>query len=154
MGLAPYGEPVYYDLIKKELLDIKPDGSFCLNMEYFDYCRDNAMINEKFSALFGGSPRKQETNITKREMDIAASCQKVLEEVVLLLAKHAKEITGEKNLVMAGGVALNCVANEKLLHEGLFEDIWIQPAAGDTGGALGSCVARDVRMLQTAALSK
>jgi len=140
MGLAPYGEPVYYDLIKKELIDIKPDGSFRLNMEYFDYCRDNAMTNEKFSALFGGPRRKQETDITKREMDIAASGQKVLEEAVLLLAKHTKEITGEKYLVIAGGVALNCVANGKLLHEGLFEDIWIQPAAGDAGGALGAAL--------------
>ena len=140
MGLAPYGEPIYYDLIKRELIDLKPDGSFHLNLEYFDYHRCEVMTNEKFSALFGGHPRQMETEITKREMDIAASIQKVLEEAVLLLAKQAKALTGEKNLVMAGGVALNCVANGKLLASGVFENIWIQPAAGDAGGALGAAL--------------
>ena len=140
MGLAPYGEPVYYALIRDNLIDIKSDGSFQLNMEYFDYHRKNKMINEKFSALLDGPPREREADITKREMDIAASVQKVIEEAVLLLAKHAKKITGEINLTMAGGVALNCVANGKLLFEGIFENIWVQPAAGDAGGALGSAL--------------
>jgi carbamoyltransferase len=140
MGLAPYGESIYYDLIKRELIDIKSDGSFRLNMEYFDYHRNIVMTNEKFSALFGGLPREREAEITKREMDIAASAQKVIEEAVLLLAKHAIKITGEKNLVMAGGVALNCVANGKLLTEGFVENIWVQPAAGDAGGALGAAL--------------
>ena len=137
MGLAPYGEPVYYDLIRKELIDIKPDGSFRLNLKYFDYCRNDVMTNEKFSALFGGEPRQREAEITKREMDIAASAQKVLEDVIRLLARNAKYITGENKLVMAGGVALNCAANGKILTDGIFEDIWVQPAAGDAGGALG-----------------
>ena len=140
MGLAPYGEPIYYDLMKQELIDIKADGSYRLNLTYFDYYRGGVMTSNKFSELFGGPPRKQESEITKREMDIAASGQKLLEEVVLLLAKKAQEITGEKNLVMAGGVALNCVANGKLLKEGVFDDIWIQPAAGDAGGALGAAL--------------
>jgi carbamoyltransferase len=140
MGLAPYGEPVYVPRIKQELIDIKPDGSFRLNMDYFDYHRNEVMTNDKFAALFGGPPRKGESEITKREMDIAASAQAVLEEAVLLLAKHARRVTGEKNLVMAGGVALNCVANGKLLSEGIFDDIWVQPAAGDAGGALGAAL--------------
>lgn len=137
MGLAPYGEPVYEQVIKDHLIRIQPDGSFWINMEYFDFHQKDVMTNEKFAALFGGPPREPESRITKREMDIAASAQKVTEEVILLLAKHAKEITGMKYLVMAGGVALNCVANGRLLKEKLFEDIWIQPAAGDAGGALG-----------------
>ena len=140
MGLAPYGEPIYYDLIMRELIDIKPDGSFRLNLDYFDYHRREAMTNEKFSALLGEPPRQQEAKITKREMDIAASIQKVLEEAVLLLAKHAKELTGEENLVMAGGVALNCVANGKLLASGIYKNIWVQPAAGDAGGSLGAAL--------------
>ena len=140
MGLAPYGRPAYYDLIKNELIGIKPDGSFRLNLEYFDYCRNEVMTNDKFAALFGGPPRQREAEITRREMDIAASAQKVLEEVVLLLARHAKEITGEKNICLAGGVALNCVANGRLLAEGLFDGLWIQPAAGDAGGALGAAL--------------
>jgi len=140
MGLAPYGQPVYYDLIRNELIDLKPDGSFRLNLEYFDYCRNEAMTNDKFAALFGGPPRQREAEITRREMNIAASAQKVLEEVVLSLAKHAKKITGEKNLCLAGGVALNCVANGRLLADGIFDGIWVQPAAGDAGGALGAAL--------------
>lgn len=139
MGLAPYGEPVYEELIKDNLIDIKDDGSFCLNMDYFDYQYGRAMTNEKFAELFGGPRREPETEITKREMDIAASAQKVTEEVILKLAKHAKEKYGEKidNLVLAGGVALNCVANGKLKDSKIFGNIWIQPAAGDAGGSLG-----------------
>ncbi len=137
MGLAPYGKPVYYDLIKERLINIKPDGSYRLNLEYFDYQYGRAMTNEKFAELFGGERRYPESAITKREMDMAASAQKVVEEVLILTAKTAKEITRSKNLVMAGGVALNCVANGKLLKEKIFDNIWIQPAAGDAGGALG-----------------
>jgi carbamoyltransferase len=137
MGLAPYGEPVYYDVIKEKLIDVKPDGSYKLNLDYFDFYKSEYMVNDKFAALFGGPKREPESNITKREMDIAASAQKVTEEVVLLLARHAREITGEKNLCMAGGVALNCVANGNIMEEGIFDNIWVQPAGGDGGGALG-----------------
>lgn len=137
MGLAPYGSPIYYDLITKEIIDIKDDGSYRLNLDYFDFHRGSRMTNDKMADLFGGPAREQESIITKREMDIAASVQKVTEEIVVKLAKHALDITGEKNLVMAGGVALNCVANGKILKEGITDNIWIQPAAGDAGGALG-----------------
>lgn len=137
MGLAPYGKPVYCDLIKERLIDIKPDGSYRLNMEYFDYQYGRTMTNDKFAALFGGERRQPESTITKREMDMAASVQKIVEEIMILTAKTAKEITESKNLVLAGGVALNCVANGKLLKEEIFDNIWIQPAAGDAGGALG-----------------
>ena len=137
MGLAPYGEPIYESVIKEKLIYMKQDGSFQLNMEYFDYHQNDVMINDKFADLFGGPRREPESLITKREMDIAASAQKVTEEIIILLAKHAKKITNMKYLVMAGGVALNCVANGKLLKERIFDDIWIQPAAGDAGGALG-----------------
>ena len=139
MGLAPYGEPVYEELIKKELIDIKEDGSFRMNMEYFDYQYGRTMTNDKFADLFGGPRREPETEITKREMDIAASAQKVVEEIILKLVKHAKEKYGEgiENLVLAGGVALNCVANGKIKNSGIFENLWIQPAAGDAGGSLG-----------------
>ena len=137
MGLAPYGEPVFYDLIKEEIIDIKEDGSFRLNLDYFDYYKGKYMTNQKFSDLFGGPAREMESRITKREMDIAASAQKVIEEIIILLGRYAKKITGEKNLCMAGGVALNCVANGKLLSERVFENIWIQPASDDSGGALG-----------------
>lgn len=140
MGLAPYGEPVYVDIIKEKLIDIKSDGSFQLNLEYFDFYKNDVMISSKFADLFGGERRYPEAVITKREMDIAASAQKVTEEVIISLARHAKEITGMKNIVMAGGVALNCVANGKLLREAVFDDIWIQPAAGDAGGALGAAL--------------
>lgn len=137
MGLAPYGDPIYYELIKNEIINIKDDGSFRLNLQYFDYYKNNHMTNEKFVELFNGPARQMESRITKREMDIAASVQKVTEEIIIKLAMHAQKVTGEKNLVMAGGVALNCVANGKLLQKSIFENIWVQPAAGDAGGALG-----------------
>ena len=140
MGLAPYGQPKYADIIKNELIDIKPDGSYRLNMDYFSFDRGAIMINERFSALFGGPERKFETEITKREMDLAASIQKVTEEIIISLAKTAKKLTGMDNLVMAGGVALNCVANGKLLRENIFRNIWVQPASGDAGGALGAAL--------------
>jgi len=140
MGLAPYGEPIYVDSIKKKLIDIRSDGSFRLNTEYFGYIEDNVMTNEKFSDFFGGKPRKPETEITTREMNLAASIQKVIEESVLKIAGHAKAITGKGNIVLAGGIALNCVANGKLLESGIFNKMWIQPAAGDAGGALGAAL--------------
>ena len=140
MGLAPYGEPKYADLIRENLIDIKPDGSFRLNLDYFEYCTGLTMTNEKFHALFGGAPRKPEERLTQREMDLAASIQAVTEEVVLKLAKGIAEETGEKNLCLAGGVALNCVANGKLLRSRAFERLWLQPAAGDAGGALGAAL--------------
>ena len=140
MGLAPYGEPKYKDLILKELIDIKEDGSFRMNMEYFDYPSGLKMTNEKFNKLFGGPPRKPETKLTQKEMDIARSIQEVTEEIVLKLGSHVYKETGIKNLTLAGGVALNCVANGRLLKEGPFENIWIQPASGDAGGALGSAL--------------
>ncbi len=143
MGLAPYGKPVYYDLIKDRIIDVKPDGSFRLNLDYFDYHNGRTMINEeKMSELFGGGRREPETRITKREMDIASSVQKITEEVILKIANHAKEKYGEnvRNLCLAGGVALNCVANGKLVKDHVFERIWIQPAAGDAGGALGAAM--------------
>ncbi len=140
MGLAPYGEAKYSKLIKDHLIDIKEDGSFALDMSYFNYCTGLTMTNEKFDALFGGPPRKQESTLTQREMDLAASIQVVVEEVVLKLAKEVAKTTGEKNLCLAGGVALNCVANGKLLREKAFDRLWIQPAAGDAGGALGAAL--------------
>ena len=141
MGLAPYGEPKYVDLIKKELIDICDDGSFQLNMRYFNYCAGLTMTNERFHELFGGPPRKPESKLTQREMDLARSVQEVVEEVVLKMGKHIRQTTGLTELVLAGGVALNCVANGKLLRAGYFDDIWIQPAAGDAGGALGAALA-------------
>ncbi len=138
MGLAPYGEPKYVDIIMKNLVDIKQDGSFRLNMDYFNYTTGLTMTNDNFNQLFGGKPRDPENKLTQREMDIAASIQKVTEQIVLKLAKHIKEITGAAKLCLAGGVALNCVANGMLLREKIFDDIWIQPAAGDAGGALGA----------------
>lgn len=143
MGLAPYGKPVYYEIIKEKIIDIKEDGSYRLDMEYFDYHRGGTMINEeKFSELFGGGRRKPESRITQREMDIAASVQKITEEVILFQARHAKDKYGKgtDNLCLAGGVALNCVANGKLQKAGIFKNIWIQPAAGDAGGALGAAL--------------
>lgn len=140
MGLAPYGEPKYVDLIYKNLLDLREDGSFRLNMKYFGYLDDLKMTNERFAELFGGPPRKPETEITQREMDIARSIQVVTEDIVLRMARHVHKVTAEKYLCMAGGVALNCVANGRLLREGPFKDIWIQPAAGDAGGALGAAL--------------
>lgn len=140
MGLAPYGEPVYADLIREKLIDIRDDGSFRLNMEYFGYLDSDRMTDDQFAELFGGAERKPESPITRREMNIAASVQKVTEEAVLKTARHLREITGKSNLVMAGGVALNCVANGLLLREKIFDKIWIQPAAGDAGGSLGAAL--------------
>jgi carbamoyltransferase len=137
MGLAPYGEPKYADLIRKNLIDIKSDGSFKMNMEYFDYTSGLRMTSQKFHDLFGGPPKDPEAWVTQREMDLAKSCQVVLEEVLLNMADHVHKETGLKHLVLAGGVALNCVANGRILREGPFEKLWIQPAAGDAGGALG-----------------
>ena len=138
MGLAPYGEPKYVDLILEKILDLKDDGTFRLDMRYFNYCTGLTMTNERFDQLFNGPPRQPESDLTQREMDIAASIQKVTEKVVLRLARTIHAETGEENLCLAGGVALNCVANGRLLREGPFENIWIQPAAGDAGGALGA----------------
>ncbi len=137
MGLAPYGEPKYVDLIKEKLLDIKDDGSFRMDLSYFNYCQGLTMTSAKMNGLFGGPPRKPESPITQREMDIAASIQKVTEEIMLRMARFAHETTGMRNLCLAGGVALNCVGNGRILREAPFDDIWIQPAAGDAGGALG-----------------
>ena len=137
MGLAPYGEPKYVDLIMEKLIDLKPDGSFRMNMDYFNYCQGLTMTGPKMDGLFGGPPRRPEAPITQREMDIAASIQQVTEEQMLRSARHVHERTGMKNLCLAGGVALNCVGNGRILREGPFENVWIQPAAGDAGGALG-----------------
>jgi carbamoyltransferase len=141
MGLAPYGEARYADVIRRELIDVKDDGSFRMNMDYFGYLDGLAMTNDRFAALFGGPARSPESAIGQREMDLARSIQEVTEEIVLKLARHAREITGKRNLCMAGGVALNCVANGVLLRAGIFDDLWIQPAAGDAGGALGAPLA-------------
>ncbi len=138
MGLAPYGEPKYEALILEHLMDLKPDGTFRLDMQYFNYCTGLTMTNQRFDALFGGPARKPESEVTQREMDIAASIQAVTEEVVLRLARSLHEETQAEYLCLAGGVALNCVANGRLLREGPFKDIWVQPAAGDAGGALGA----------------
>lgn len=140
MGLAPYGEPAYADVIMKELIDLKEDGSFRINLKYFDYAVGLTMTNKKFNRLFGGPPRMPETKITTREMDIARSIQAVTEEIMLRLARNVHKETGLKNLCLAGGVALNCVANGRILREGPFEKIWIQPASGDAGGALGAAL--------------
>ncbi len=141
MGLAPYGKAIYEDLIKDNLVSIQEDGSFQLDMSYFDYCTGLTMTNKKFEKLFGGPPRVSESKISQKEMDIAASIQKVTEEIVLKLAKSIAKESGEKNLCLAGGVALNCVANGILIKEKIFEKIWIQPAAGDAGGSLGAALA-------------
>jgi carbamoyltransferase len=138
MGLAPYGQPVYVDLILENLIDLKADGTFRLDMSYFNYCTGLTMTNDKFAQLFGGPARTSETEITQREMDLAASIQKVTEMVVMRLAQTLHKETGAEYLCLAGGVALNCVSNGILLREGPFKDIWIQPAAGDAGGALGA----------------
>jgi len=140
MGLAPYGEPKYYDLIMEKLLDLKGDGSLRLNMSYFGYCHTMVMTNREFDGLFGGPPRRPESPLTQREMDIAASIQAVTEEAMLRATRHVHEQTGMKNLALAGGVALNCVANGRILRETPFENLWIQPAAGDAGGALGAAL--------------
>lgn len=140
MGLAPYGTPRFVDTIKQHLIDIKDDGSFRLNLDYFDYCTGLTMVNERFWQLFGGPPRQAEAELGQREMDLAASVQAVTEEVVLKLARGIARSTGQRQLCLAGGVALNCVANGRLQREGVFERIWIQPAAGDAGGALGAAL--------------
>jgi len=140
MGLAPYGKPRYAELIQEKLITVSEDGSFQLDMTYFDYAAGLTMTNKKFNKLFGGPPRASETEITQREMDLAASVQKVTEDIILKLAKNIAKETGERNLCLAGGVALNCVANGILLREKIFNNIWIQPAAGDAGGALGAAL--------------
>ena len=140
MGLAPYGQPKYVDQILEHVMDLKADGSFRLNMDYFNYCQGLTMTSKRFDELFGGPPRKPESQLTQKEMDLTRSVQEVTEEVMRRMAKHVRKETGEKYLCLAGGVALNCVANGKILQEGIFEDIWIQPAAGDAGGALGAAL--------------
>ncbi len=140
MGLAPYGKPIYKDAILTHLIDLKEDGSFWLDMRYFNYCQGLTMTSGRFHRVFGGPPRSPETDIEQRHMDLAASIQAVTEEVVLRIARQLQRCTAQKNLVLAGGVALNCVANGRLLREGPFENLWIQPAAGDAGGALGSAL--------------
>lgn len=141
MGLAPYGEPTYANLIFEKLIDLKEDGSFRMDMSYFNYCQGSTMTGPKFDALFGCPPRKSESPVTQQDMDIAASIQKVTEEIMLRMARHVHQQSGGlKNLCLAGGVALNCVGNGKVLREGPFENIWIQPAAGDAGGALGTAM--------------
>jgi carbamoyltransferase len=137
MGLAPYGQPKYVDLIYKHIVDLREDGSFRLNQDYFDYLAGLKMTNHKFDELFGGPPRVAETNLTQKEMDLARSVQDVAEEIMMRQAKAVHKATGMENLVLAGGVALNCVGNGKILRDGPFKNIWIQPAAGDAGGALG-----------------
>jgi carbamoyltransferase len=141
MGLAPYGEPKYAQLIFDRLIDVKPDGSFRLNLEYFDYCTGLKMINSQFETLFGGPARKPDEAITQRDMDLAASVQAAIEEVILRITRRLAAETNANNLCLAGGVALNCVANGKILRDGRFQKIWIQPAAGDAGGALGAALA-------------
>jgi len=141
MGLAPYGRPKYVQAIKDKLVDVKPDGSFRLNLDYFNYCTGLTMTNGRFDDLFGGPARRPEEKLTDRHMDVAASIQEVLDEIVLKLTSSLAKETGQKNLCLAGGVALNCVSNGKVLRAGAFDDIWIQPAAGDAGGALGAALA-------------
>lgn len=141
MGLAPYGKPRFVKTIRDHLIDIKDDGSFRLNLEYFNYCTGLTMTNSRFDDLFDGPPRKSEATLTQKEMDLAASIQVITEEVVLKLARGIAKETGERNLCLAGGVALNCVANGRLLQDKCFENIWIQPAAGDAGGSLGAALA-------------
>ncbi len=140
MGLAPYGEPKYVELIYKNLINVRSDGSFRLNMSYFNYVAGLTMTSKKFDRLFGGPPRQPESELTQKEMDLAKSLQVVTEEIMLKIANYIYKITGQKYLCLAGGVALNCVANGRILREGPFEDIWIQPAAGDAGGALGAAL--------------
>ena len=140
MGLAPYGEPRYKDLILKHLIDLRDDGSFRMDQSYFNYCQGLAMTSRKFERLFGGPPRRPESPLTQREMDLAASIQAVTEEIMLRAARYVARQSGLRNLVLAGGVALNCVANGRIADEGIFDGLWIQPAAGDAGGALGAAL--------------
>ena len=153
MGLAPYGEPRYAQSILDNLIDLKPDGTFRLNMGYFDYCTGLTMTNDRFSALFGGAPRSANDPLEQRHMDLAASVQTVVEEAVLRLTRSLREETGIPRLCLAGGVALNCVANGKVLRDGRFDDIWVQPAAGDAGGALGAALAASHRLFGEPRLS-
>jgi len=148
MGLAPYGRPCYVDIILEKIINVKDDGSFRLNTRYFDYISGLTMTSRLMNELFGGPPRKPESPLTQREMDIAASCQKVTEEIMLKIANHAHKETGSKNLCMAGGVALNCVGNGRVLRDGPFDKIWVQPAAGDAGGALGAAMSIWYRYLR------
>ena len=148
MGLAPYGEPKYVDLIKDNLIDVKQDGSFHLNMKYFGYCTDLKMTNSNFEELFGAPARNPESILTQKDMDIAASIQEVAEEIVIKLATDIQRSTGQKNLCLAGGVALNCVANGKILRQNIFDKIWVQPAAGDAGGAIGAALCAYYMMLK------
>ncbi|HLX95032.1 MAG TPA: carbamoyltransferase [Verrucomicrobiae bacterium] len=141
MGLAPYGKPVFADMIRGELIDVRPDGSFRLNLDYFNFLRGTTMTNGRFHRLFGGPPRRPEEEIEHRHMNVACSIQAVTEEIMLRLARHAREVTGSRNLCLAGGVALNCVANGLILKEKIFDHVWVQPAAGDAGGALGAALA-------------
>lgn len=150
MGLAPYGEPKYIKQILDNLIDLKEDGSFRLNMEYFNYCQGLTMTSEKFHQLFGAKPRTPETKLGQREMDLARSVQEVTEIAMLKMARHIRKATGQKNLCLAGGVALNCVANGKILREKIFDRIWIQPAAGDAGGALGAALFAYHQVLENA----
>jgi len=154
MGLAPYGQPKYVKLIKDHLIDIKEDGTFKLNMQYFNYCTGVTMTNNRFHKLFGGKPREPESELTQREMDLAASIQAVSEEVVLKIARSIRREYGEKYLCLAGGVALNCVINGKLSNEKIFDQIWIQPAAGDAGGAVGAALSIYYKMLGNSRLQK
>jgi carbamoyltransferase len=140
MGLAPYGQPTYVDQIYEHLIDLKPDGSFWLNLDYFDFLAGTTMSNERFHRLFGGSPRRPEGSMERRFMDVARSIQVVTEEVMMRLARHTREVTGQSKLCLAGGVALNCVANGRIFKEKIFDELWIQPAAGDAGGALGAAL--------------
>jgi carbamoyltransferase len=140
MGLAPYGEPRYAQRIREHLIDVKDDGSFRLNLDYFDYCTGLRMTNARFDELFGGPARRPESPLTQRDMDLAASVQVVTEEILLKLARSLATESGEHNLCLAGGVALNCVANGKLLRQGAFDRLWLQPAAGDAGGAVGAAL--------------
>jgi len=140
MGLAPYGKPVYRDIILKELVDLKDDGSFKMNMKYFGFCNSLRMTNRHFNRLFGTLPRKPEAKLTQKYMDIAASIQSVAEEIMLKMVMHVHKLTGQDNLCLAGGVALNCVGNGRILREGPFKNVWIQPASGDAGGALGAAL--------------
>lgn len=140
MGLAPYGEPCYVDIILSQLIDLKEDGSFHLNLDYFDFCTGLTMTSPRFHQLFGGDPRAPEGLLTKRDLDLACSIQKVAEEVMLRMARHVHRLTGMRHLCLAGGVALNCVANGRILREGPFDCLWIQPAAGDAGGAVGAAL--------------
>ena len=144
MGLAPYGEPKYADQIRGELIEVRGDGSFRLNLDYFGFVDGNSLVNQAFEDRFGGPPRAPESRITQREVDLAASVQQIVDEVVSRLARHARDLTGSRDLCMAGGVALNAVANGRLLERGLFDRIWVQPAAGDAGGAIGAALALSV----------